>query len=473
MKKYLCILLLALLFSLGTLAGGHLWVNGARERMDIRETVITGDPAAAAGLAVTYRTRDQEGHLLWETTYTPGGAERAETDFRFSAKGERESYYRRAMVSLEQASDNFHAGGVSIPTENERDYYYDLLLLPAWDVASRTPVGEERTETIRLADYYDYYPLSFNIQSVDNPGLNAHLNSDEYVQLKEYFRVAVDEAALRTVTVIRDSESMSVEMTRADDDPSHESGYLSSEGVITEDGIFLVAESTDSSGVPDNRLQCPDGQGIHFIPLQDPDAPQDPTMPEGLDLSGLRLFYPTGEARTLRLSISPDKKELLLYAQEDGKLTLSVIDAATGKLLQCLDLLEDTGTQYIQLIEMDALHLAVTEEDRFSLVSKEGGRYGQVLSGQLGMIEEEERAVQLGRGRQMLAWDGRRMALASAWPDTFYPGGTSGVYHNSVGVWDRDGLQFLGGYTFGLSRDPAASCYSGGPDPLSLAFSGE
>ena len=473
MKKYLCILLFALLFSLGTLAGGHLWVNGARERMDIRETVITGDPAAAAGLAVTYRTRDQENHLLWETTYTPGGAERAETDFRFSAKGERESYYRRAMVSLEQASDNFHAGGVSIPTENERDYYYDLLLLPAWDVASRTPVGEERTETIRLADYYDYYPLSFNIQSVDNPGLNAHLNSDEYVQLKEYFRVAVDEAALRTVTVIRDSESMSVEMTRADDDPSHEGGYLSSEGVITEDGIFLVAESTDSSGVPDNRLQCPDGQGIHFIPLQDPDAPQDPTMPEGLDLSGLRLFYPTGEARTLRLSISPDKKELLLYAQEDGKLTLSVIDAATGKLLQCLDLLEDTGTQYIQLIEMDALHLAVTEEDRFSLVSKEGGRYGQVLSGQLGMIEEEERAVQLGRGRQMLAWDGRRMALASAWPDTFYPGGTSGVYHNSVGVWDRDGLQFLGGYTFGLSRDPAASCYSGGPDPLSLAFSGE
>lgn len=473
MKKYLCILLLALLFSLGTLAGGHLWVNGARERMDIRETVITGDPAAAAGLAVTYRTRDQEGHLLWETTYTPGGAERAETDFRFSAKGERESYYRRAMVSLEQASDNFHAGGVSIPTENERDYYYDLLLLPAWDVASRTPVGEERTETIRLADYYDYYPLSFNIQSVDNPGLNAHLNSDEYVQLKEYFRVAVDEAALRTVTVIRDSESMSVEMTRADDDPSHESGYLSSEGVITEDGIFLVAESTDSSGVPDNRLQCPDGQGIHFIPLQDPDAPQDPTMPEGLDLSGLRLFYPTGEARTLRLSISPDKKELLLYAQEDGKLTLSVIDAVTGELLQCLDLLEDAGTQYIQLIETDALHLAITEEDRFSLVSKEGGRYGQVLSGQLGMIEEEERAVQLGRGRQMLAWDGRRMALASAWPDTFYPGGTSGVYHNSVGVWDRDGLQFLGGYTFGLSRDPAASCYSGGPDPLSLAFSGE
>ena len=104
MKKYLCILLLALLFSLGTLAGGHLWVNGARERMDIRETVITGDPAAAAGLAVTYRTRDQENHLLWETTYTPGGAERAETDFRFSAEGEQRSYYGRDIVSLPAGS---------------------------------------------------------------------------------------------------------------------------------------------------------------------------------------------------------------------------------------------------------------------------------------------------------------------------------------------------------------------------------
>ena len=475
MKKYLCILLFALLFSLGTLAGGHLWVNGARERMDIRETVITGDPAAAAGLAVTYRTRDQENHLLWETTYTPGGAERAETDFRFSAKGERESYYRRTMVSLEQASDNFHAGGVRIPTENERDYYYDLLLLPAWDVASRTPVGEERTETVRLADYYEYYPLSFNILSVDNPGLNASLNSDEYVQLEEYFQVAVEEAVLRTVTVIRGSESMSVEMTRADDDPSHEGGYLSSEGVITEDGIFLIAESTDSNGVPDNRLQCPAGQGIHFIPIQDPDAPQDPTMPDGLDLSGLRLFYSTGEARTLRLSISPDKKELLLYTHEDGKLTLSVIDAVTGELLQCLDLLEDTGTQYIQLIETDALHLAITEEDRFSLVSKEGGRYAQVLSGQMGMTEEEERAVRLGGGRQMLAWDGRRMALASAWQDAFYYGGsgTGNIYNNSVGVWDRNGLQFLGGYSFALSRDTGSSCYSGGPDPLSLTFTGE
>ena len=75
----------------------------------------------------------------------------------------------------------------------------------------------------------------------------------------------------------------------------------------------------------------------------------------------------------------------------------------------------------------------------------------------------------------MLAWDGRRMALASAWQDAFYYGGsgTGDIYNNSVGVWDRNGLQFLGGYSFALSRDTGSSCYSGSPDPLSLAFTGE
>ena len=72
MKKYLYLLAAALLLSVGTLAAGHLRVNGAREKMDIRETVLAGDPAAAAGLSVTCHTRDWDGHLLWDTAFTPG-----------------------------------------------------------------------------------------------------------------------------------------------------------------------------------------------------------------------------------------------------------------------------------------------------------------------------------------------------------------------------------------------------------------
>ena len=81
---------------------------------------------------------------------------------------------------------------------------------------------------------------------------------------------------------------------------------------------------------------------------------------QGLDFTERDFFerYQVDWKKGIRVQkLSPDKKELLLYAQEDGKLTLSVIDAATGKLLQCLDLLEDTGTQYIQLIEIGRAHV--------------------------------------------------------------------------------------------------------------------
>ena len=41
------------------------------------------------------------------------------------------------------------------------------------------------------------------------------------------------------------------------------------------------------------------------------------------------------------------------------------------------------------MIEGDGLYLAVTELDRFSLVSRESGRYEQVLTGTLDMEGEE------------------------------------------------------------------------------------
>ena len=51
MKKYLVLLAAVLALSVGTLAAGHLYINSAKDKIDIRETVIKGDPAAAAGLA--------------------------------------------------------------------------------------------------------------------------------------------------------------------------------------------------------------------------------------------------------------------------------------------------------------------------------------------------------------------------------------------------------------------------------------
>ena len=104
---------------------------------------------------------------------------------------------------------------------------------------------------------------------------------------------------------------LSAAMSRREGDSA---GELRSSGVITKQGIFLVAESVDDSGKPDGRLECRDGPGVHLIPSRSDNR---------VELLSPRLFYPTGDAHALLLAATPDESELLLYACEDGKLVLT------------------------------------------------------------------------------------------------------------------------------------------------------
>ena len=62
-------------------------------------------------------------------------------------------------------------------------------------------------------------------------------------------------------------------------------------------------------------------------------------------------------SQALLLAATPDESELLLYACEDGKLVLTVLDPATGEVLQRLDLLEQAvGNWGISVIEGCSRH---------------------------------------------------------------------------------------------------------------------
>lgn len=462
MRKYLVFLAAVLVLSVGTLAAGHLWVNSAREKMDIRETVIKGDPAAAAGLAVTCYTRDWESHLLWDTTFTPGGTEKAKSIFRLSGAGEPVLRQMSDYAGLEQVRSGFSVQGVDLDLQ-ETSYY---LMKPVQDVASRTAAGESRTETVCLNDYYDYFPLALNTHSREYPDASIDVYSEECGWLDGYFRVRIDQPVWREVTVKKGRQGQVTAFEMGSEDMLGE-GDLVSCGLITERGIFLIAETVDDDGEFDGRLACRDGAGVHLIQYQ-----EDENAESYLDMFEPQLFYPTGNARTLWLGISPDESELLLYTWEDGKLVLTVLDTATGEVLQKLDLIETEGeNRFFSVTEGDGLYLAVTRADTFSLVSREGGRYEQVLTGALELESAEEWSV--FSGVSVLAWDGRRMALASTNPSAmFYYQETRPDSAIGVGVWDEGGPCFLGTYRCGLSFEPVRE-YEYAPTPLSLAFTGK
>lgn len=462
MKKYLVLLAAVLALSVGTLAAGHLYINSAKDKIDIRETVIKGDPAAAAGLAVTCHTRDWDGHLLWDTTFTPGGAEEAQTDFRLSGEGEPDLHQMSDYAGLEQVTGNFSLQGVDLDLQ-EASYY---LLKPVRDVASRTAAGESRTETVCLNDYYDHFPLDLNTYSREYPDASIDVYSEECGWLDEYFRVRFDQPVWREVTVKKGRQGQVIAYEMGAEDMSGE-GDLFSCGLVTERGIFLIAETVDANGEFDGRLECRDGPGVHLIQYR-----EDGNAESYVDMFEPRLFYPTGEARTLWLGISPDERELLLYTCEDGRLVLTVLDPATGEVLQRLDLIEtEEENRFFSVIEWDGLYLAVSRKDMFSLVIREGGRYEQVFTGALDLKSAEEWRVL--SGVSALAWDGRHMALASTNPHAMlYDQGVGPDSAIGVGVWDADGPCFLGTYVCGLSFEPVRE-YTYARSPLSLEFDGK
>ena len=69
------------------------------------------------------------------------------------------------------------------------------MVRPAMDAASRTAPGEKRTETLRLADYYDCYPLALEAWTPEGPiystswrGSGRTLDREEWQKVNDYFR---------------------------------------------------------------------------------------------------------------------------------------------------------------------------------------------------------------------------------------------------------------------------------------------
>lgn len=461
MKKYLVLLPLLLAAAVGTLAAGHCWLNSARDQVEITEYTLKGDPEAA-GVALTYRAEDQNRHLFWETTFSPGYADEAETAFEFSDTSRsypgRVSWYSNVGVYT-FASSGMGMSGI-FPQDMREEDDPTTPVRAVLDVAGRTPDGEERTEIVRLADYYEYYPIVLDIYSQHK---FDHINTFENGWLREYFRLKVPEEKQMEITLQKDSGGNIVDVwaNNQDEDDWDDLYY---DGVVTDNGIYLIAYSCTNEG-PDDRLQCPDGPGVHFIPAIDPE--QD-NLDGWWDYSKIQLLYPTGDAVPLYLSAGPDETKLLLYTQEGEKLFLTILDANTGEVLQKLELMEYDADFGLTRLEQDNL-IYIRQDGEFCLVAEEGGYYEIVLTGM-----PDPDFVLYDTELTKVAWDGKRMAVVTA-------SSYCSFYHSMdhsirLGVWDADGLLYLGAYDYGISRDPYARIhlleYSSSPDTFSIAFSG-
>ena len=471
MKRYLVLLPLLAAVSIGTLLAGHKWLDSAQDKIVITEHVLSGDPHAA-DVTITYRVEDMGQHLFWNTAFSPGHAGESETDFTLSLvrrQSNTRAWWRNNYVSLYTFNDiGYVSNGGAGLLENEEQDYPDIPFRAVRAVADRTPNGEDRTETVRLADYYEYYPLILDANNVNEGYMFDSISTLEVPKFGGYFRLKVPEEKQLVITVRKDIDGnlvyLNVEQAELDIDDR-----LNTRGVVTDSGIYLIAASL-TDGVPDGRLQCPDGPGVHFIP-----ATKNRETEEGFycwwNVAQVRLFYPTGDALTVDLSLSRDQTKLLLYTVEAEKLVLTVLDAETGDALQRLALMEFEEDGGLTCLEQDDL-VFIQQGNAFCLLQETDGQYETVLTG----TPSEDLALYYCYYPECarVVWDGQRMVLAAAAEHCSY---YNQMEHQlTLGVWDAAGLQFLGAYDYSISCDPYSRRnlmgYSSAPDPLGIAFSG-
>ena len=217
MRRTLTALLALLLAAAGLLAAGAGYLAGTEDDVELTHHLIAGDPAAAQGITLTLPAGDQQGQTCWETTVALGTEMLSpETAFTFYPGGKdwegsiqpgAEIYTGSFSYGISASGSIDFADYLGEEEEPPRRHDATLMVLPAVDVAERTEDGETRTETLRLADYYDYFPITVELTLPEGDGRCDRLYTTwaESRALTEYFGLTVPEDLMVEVSATRDA----------------------------------------------------------------------------------------------------------------------------------------------------------------------------------------------------------------------------------------------------------------------------
>lgn len=484
MKKRMILFVLCFALSLGGIIAAGRAIYSTGDQVEITETVLYGDPSWAEGTTLTGHygwSNYYDGFLYWDTTYTVGELDNTQTEFEFTTSDRwvhrydsQASFYADAFCSV-----GFSTSG-SIDLEFEYFYGYEPFVR---ELAAELDAGESRSVTVNLNDYYEYYPFRYNISTA-----TASVSSDELPYMKsddpndpwylayeallshldDFFRVPLAENSRTTITLTRDERGNLVEFDAQMADGIRTPEFLSASG---ENAIYITFATAYCPGYFDYS-QVPGGLGVYRLPYEEED------IIVGSEDQGIQASFPAihtdqlenihslpNDTAILHLEASADQSQIFLLTQEEGNLTLTVLDAGTGELQQRLALfpldLERDILRSVQVYE-DFL-FCVLENGRFAMIARQ-----EDGSWQVGLVSALPEAEQVGRITGLYEctdltwqnwlflnnieytaffWDGETLTMAFPiirWS----PQGETDVL---LTVYDSAGLRYLGRYQTSLN----------------------
>ena len=469
MKKRLIAGFLLLVLAVGGLGAAHARLTKSFHQPELTETVLWGDPAKAEGLTMKLHTV-MDRHLYWDTTLRPG--QKPEYEAWYKAKRDYPVGEPRYELWM-QTAHNFSGGFFDARTDPFLRSVRKLLLEMLEDMEP----GEQRTETIRYRDYYDYFPLDV---SVDFPGYRADWDHLRYMdegdkfaesQLKfledmdRTFRFPVPEDYQLELTVLRDKRDeygVSVECNVVEGGLGFDCRTAAADSTV-----YFMPLVMEPGGETLADYSHTPGYGIYALPNKAGQKDQRLTIDE------LQLVYPLPEDQILLgMELDYEKENLLLITDEKGAKTLRVVDLDTMTEKQAVSLPENESEYLYLTVEEDFLVCQGKAMHVYSL--DEDGRYHYELTAKYpaDLPELEGKLNVEYWGYDTFDFDGEQLARA------IYASRTEPWYMEDCGAYlmtyDRDGLTCAIRYDSSLSRSgnmgSNMDCRSDDYNPMTVSW---
>ncbi len=413
MRILLITFCICLVISLCGFTAAAVYVNDAKDKVEYTEEILYGDPAEAAEFVITSGIQYKR-HLFWKTRYPL--ADKPVTEFNFSAAEKRYSSIDHTYGGV-QLQNGFAYGIMDMSIEADKQTGLAAAYRRLYD---KTPEGEEGREIINLADYYEYYPISGQI---DVPGLSVHWEPDtidRYNNLTdfpleafaEFFKIPLMKEEYIEIH-LKKRVSGGVSWGSSSVDAGGDGYDFWTSSVVAGDGCYIAFNNRTRQGKRADTSLIPGGYGIYKLPLK---ADEDGNLCP--DIDNLAIWYTLDESINL-ISLYSDSegKRLILFTEENGQTVMTVIDIDSSKRIQRAEL-EDSARYSLGRIEIKDSYILLRYGSEKLQVWEEmpDGTYDKRMDCPI-MPGEEMLVFFYGSSHSF--WDGERLVLIDYLDDNY------------------------------------------------------
>ncbi|MDE6674445.1 MAG: hypothetical protein K2K19_06490, partial [Acetatifactor sp.] len=388
-------------------------VDSGKERILISEEVLSGNPAEAAGVTLKIPSH-WEKQLLWDTEYTIGSGNEAESRFSFSSQpvywsAPEEKVDASLRIEMDAAFATAALGtgyATSSGTMVWEDTVYSEMINEA---AGRAHRGEKYTEIIRIADYSPSFPLSLEIEGHSVRYEGNYQEARNY--LRDFFHISAAEDQMEVTVELKEQGNISTAAVYFIENDEQ----VSIVNAAADDGgeglYFTYCLENAQTGEWADRGQ---NMGIFYFPYW----VQEPFL--HIDLTQVKWLcdYP-GNAIPLQMLVDSEKGILYLAVREreDYRLLVYQLVGKIPVLMQQVPVNLDNPSAispscFCQMLLVDGGVLMTWEDNRFAFIARENGQYRLWCSGVFPEDVEKDSNNPFPK-EQVCLFDGKKLILTA------------------------------------------------------------